>query len=510
MLWLIAAAAFSIRGMTFGAQAATATAPTSLSALLDAKSADGKPMISAAQRAYFDSLNDRLRELLNEAVRKETITRPEHLAIILTLELSPQKMDLLLQDNCVLCHTDSEIQSPKELFTPATPSPVPGHMSLKGVVGDTHFRRGLSCAGCHGGDPSADVGHDFVKEWPESRRETNRAWVVQFCARCHSEPAFMNRFNPGLPTDQLEKFKTSPHGKLLLDARDARAPDCISCHGVHGILPAKDPLSKVYARRVPETCGACHADPQRMAGFTLPDGAALPTNQLDEYRRSVHGVALLQRGDLGAPACNDCHGNHGPQPPDVADVSRSCSLCHSANAALFDGSKHRQAFAQHNWPECGQCHGNHAIARPHDALLRAGPASWCTDCHRQFARDNPECDATADYFYQLITHMAGGLNRFGKTSGELAAKGLDVDPIEDQLKEVFDSLKKSRTNIHSFNRNTFDHVAAPGQESLTRLESLVKQARAEYRTRQLGLLGSIGLIGLVMLAIWLKLRQLER
>ena len=82
------------------------------------------------------------------------------------------------------------------------------------------------------------MGHAFVKEWPDSGRGTNRAWVAYFCARCHSDSAFMNRFNPALPTDQLDKFKTSPHGKLLLETKDSRAPDCVSCHAVHGILPA--------------------------------------------------------------------------------------------------------------------------------------------------------------------------------------------------------------------------------------------------------------------------------
>jgi hypothetical protein len=159
----------------------------------------------------------------------------------------------------------------------------------------------------------------------------------------------MHEFNPALPTDQLAKFKESPHGHRLLDLHDDRAPSCVSCHGVHGIRPAKDPQSKVYAQRVPETCGACHANPTIMAGITRADGSPLPTTQLAEYRNSVHGRALLGRGDLGAPACNTCHGNHAASPPGVAQVSRSCSLCHSANASLFDGSKNKQAFDRHNW-----------------------------------------------------------------------------------------------------------------------------------------------------------------
>ena len=501
---LISAAAFAAE------QAAVTTAPK-LAAMLAAKDEHGKAIITSEERAYFDGLNDNLKELLNQAVQKEAITRPEHLGILLALQLRPQKMELVLQNNCILCHSDSANQSAEDLFSvPSDSRPAVAHMNLKEVVEDVHFRRGVSCAGCHGGDPTADLGHAHVKEWPEKDRDKNRAWVVQFCARCHSDPTFMHEFNAALPTDQLAKFNDSPHGRTLLDKHDDRAPSCVSCHGVHGIRPAKDPQSKVYAQRVPETCGACHADSKIMAGFTRADGSPLPTTQLAEYRTSVHGHALLERGDLGAPRCNTCHGNHAATPPGIAGVSRSCNLCHSANASLFDGSKHKHAFDQHNWPECGQCHGNHAIAKTDDSMLATGPGQLCGDCHRQYAKDNPKCIKTADYFHDTITRMDQARTRFVAVSEKLAAKGLDVEPINNELTELGDALKKSRTYVHSFSRSTFQQVAAPGEQALQRTDVLVNKANQEYKYRQIGLAVSIGLIGLLMLTIYLKLRQLEK
>jgi cytochrome c1 len=501
---LIPAAAFTAE------QASVAPAPK-LAAMLDAKDKDGKTIITHEQRLYFDSLNDNLRQILNQAVEKEVITRPEHLGILLALQLSPQKMEVLLQNNCVLCHSDSEVQTPEDLFS-LTPdsSRSSTHMNLKEVVEDVHFRRGVSCAGCHGGDPTADFGHAFVKEWPEKDRDKNRGWVVQFCARCHSDPAIMREFNPSLPTDQLAKFQGSPHGQTLLVKHDDRAPSCVNCHGVHGIRPAKDPQSKVYAQRVPETCGACHANSTIMAGFTLPNGSPLPTNQLAEYRTSVHGRALLGRGDLGAPACNDCHGNHAASPPGVATVSRSCSLCHSANASLFDGSKHKQAFDNHNWPECSKCHGNHAIAKTDDSMLATGPGQLCGDCHRQYAKHNPECIRTSDYFHQTITGMEEARKRLTVASERLAARGLDVEQISNQLTELGDTLKKSRTYVHSFSRNTFQQVAASGEDNVRQTDVLINKGRQEYKYRQIGLVISIALIGILMLTIYLKLRQMEK
>jgi predicted CXXCH cytochrome family protein len=504
-------ALFLIPAAGFAADENSAAATPKLAAMLAAKDANGKPIVSPEEQTYFNGLNDNLRSLLNELVQKEVITRPEHLATLLGLQLRPQKMEVLLQNRCILCHTDPESQSAENLFSIATDSrQPPAHMNLKEVVEDVHFRPGLSCAGCHGGDPAADFGHDFVKEWPEKDRQKNRAWVVQFCARCHSDPAKMHDFNPALPTDQLAKFKDSPHGRTLLEKHDDRAPSCVSCHGLHGIRAAKDPQSMVYRQRVPETCGACHADPKIMAGFTRADGSPLPTAQLAEYRTSVHGHALLDGGDLGAPACNTCHGNHAANPPGVAQVSRSCSLCHSANASLFDGSKHKHAFDQHNWPECGQCHSNHAIAKTNDSMLATGPGQLCGDCHREYGKDNPECIKTADYFHNTITKMDQARTRFIAASEKIAARGLDVEPISNELTELGDALKKSRTYVHSFSQNSFQQIAASGEQAVQRTDALVRKAQEEYKYRQIGLAVSIGLIGLLMLAVYLKLRQLEK
>ena len=99
---------------------------------------------------------------------------------------------------------------------------------------------------------------------------------------------------------------------------------------------------------------------------------------------------------------------------------------------------------------------------------------------------------------------------FIAVSEKLAAKGLDVDPINNQVSELTDTLKKSRTHIHSFSRNTFQQVARPGEEAVQKTDGLIATARQEYRFRQMGLAASIAVIGLLMVALYLKLRQLEK
>ena len=153
---------------------------------------------------------------------------------------------------------------------------------------------------------------------------------------------------------------------------------------------------------------------------------------------------------------------------------------------------------------------DHAIAKTHDSILAAGPQSLCTECHRQYARNNPECTATAASFHTSLTQMDQARNDFDVTAERLAMKGLDVDPMHDRLNELADNLKQARSHIHSFSKSGFERVAAPGQKAVQIISRQVEEAKAEYRMRQVGLAASITLIGFVMLALYLKLRQLER
>ena len=50
------------------------------------------------------------------------------------------------------------------------------------------------------------------------------------------------------------------------------------------------------------TCAACHTD------ATIMERHGLPVNQHWEYSQSVHGQALLFRGDPAAPHCASSHG----------------------------------------------------------------------------------------------------------------------------------------------------------------------------------------------------------
>lgn len=319
----------------------------------------------------------------------------------------------------------------------------------------------------------------------------------------------MRRFNPGIATDQYAKYQESRHGKLLLGQGDSKAAQCVSCHGVHGILGPRSPRSPVHPQKIPYTCGRCHADPDHMAGYLGRNGEPLPTDQLAQFETSVHGRALLERGDLGAPACNDCHGNHAAMPPEVSSVSQVCRTCHAANGELFDGSRHKEAFDRHGWPECEKCHGNHAIAEANDSMMSESSSPLCYECHREYAPDNPDCTRTAKYFYSSITTVAHDTEELREKIETLAERGLDVDPLAATVDELKDVLRKMRSRIHTFNLTEFQKVEEDGFEQVGKGREFVASADAEYRFRRNGLIVSAGIMALLAILIYLKLREIE-
>lgn len=480
--------------------------------LLAAAAADGQPVLSPDDLDYFAALPAHTRALLAASVADEWITSAVHLKEILGLRLSPVDFEVAMRDTCLLCHTDAESQGPDTLFSrnPADSDSNP-HLDLDRFVSDVHFRRGLSCAGCHGGDPAKGMDHSFPETWPTSakQRSEDRKWVPLLCASCHSDAAFMRQFDPDLPTDQLDKYAQSRHGAALMGGKNPRAAECTSCHGIHGIQGASSPESLVYPLNVPAMCGGCHSDGEVMVGVTLADGTPIPTTQWDEYRTSVHGRALLEKGDIGAPACNDCHGNHAAMPPEIANVAQVCRTCHAHNGALFDGSTHKASFDERGWPECGVCHGDHAVEKLTDDALAPTAGALCVSCHEEHARDNRECAETAAYFHDQLLSLTRGHDEYAHKAEALARKGLDVEPIEDALNSLSDSLKQSRSMIHAFDRSQFDVTAEPARESIAQMGSLVEQAEADFQFRLVGLLVAAAFILATIVALWLKLRQLE-
>ena len=313
----------------------------------------------------------------------------------------------------------------------------------------------------------------------------------------------MRRFAPKQRVDQAAEYATSVHGKQLA-AGHTNVATCASCHGPHGIRLVSDAKSPVFPTNVAATCATCHADPRHMAGYTLPDGTPLPTTQFADYQKSVHYAALTKGNDLSAPTCNDCHGNHGATPPGVGAVANVCGTCHAVFAAKFQTSVHAQIFDK----GCVECHSNHAVLKPSDAMLGSaghGDLRHVPHAARTTrARWPPtRCDAA---FEQL----KAGIDRSSALIDRVQNAGIEVSDQELALREAATKLTLARTEMHAF-----DAGAGRRRSSLTARRSSRASTRAgqkgvaELRFRRRGLAVSLGAILLLVVALGLKVRQIE-
>jgi predicted CXXCH cytochrome family protein len=376
--------------------------------------------------------------------------------------------------------------------------PDPLGVSQEKFSHDIHSQKGLTCASCHGGDPTSDDAEIAMSRKASWKGKIERAQIPALCGSCHSDPAFMRTFNPSLRTDQFSQYRTSVHGKRLA-AGDTKVAVCTDCHSVHDLRAPGDLASTVNAVNVANTCARCHADASYMSAYKIP------TNQFADYSKSVHRDALTIRGDLSAPTCTTCHGNHGATPPGIASVANVCSTCHVFQAQLFDSSPHKAAFAAAGLPGCVTCHSNHGILHPDDELIGTGDKAVCTQCHTQGDAGYAAAANMKDQLVHLSTTIAGSEQILGTAE----QSGMEVSQAKLELAQARDALTKSRVTIHGFNVGRVEADIKPGLAIAAKDYQAGERALAERNYRRVGLAVSLLAIGLVLLGLRLFIKQLE-
>ena len=351
----------------------------------------------------------------------------------------------------------------------------------------------LQCTSCHSAHGVVPVDHPSSPVYPLN--------VVKTCSACHSSASYMQRYNPALPVDQLSKYRTSIHG-MRNEKGDPNVAECSSCHGGHDIRPSDDVKSRVYATNIPSMCASCHDDEGTMEPY------GISTDQYSGFAQSVHGVALLEKNDLAAPACNDCHGNHGAIPPGVASISKVCGTCHVLNADLFAKSPHERGFAELGLPECETCHGNHAIVAATNKLLGVDEEAVCSQCHSE--SDYPKGYAVAAMMRQLIDSLEAETENAELLVQEAERKGMEVAEPKYALREARQVRFESRTMVHSFDGEQFREVVGKGLKTASDVAGEARAAIDEYHYRRTGLGVSTLIITILAISLYLFLRRIEK
>jgi predicted CXXCH cytochrome family protein len=266
-----------------------------------------------------------------------------------------------------------------------------------------------------------------------------------------------------------------------------------------------DAKSPVFPTNVADTCAKCHADAKRMAGYKLPDGSDLPTHQFADYQKSVHYAALTKGNDLSAPTCNDCHGNHGATPPGVGAIANVCGTCHTVFAEKFALSVHQPIFDK----GCVECHSNHAVLKPSDTMLAASAPGVCQPCHSGEDKTDKGAAAAAS-MRGALAQLKGGIDQSGALLLRVKNAGIEVSDEQLALREASSKLTLARTEMHGFDPAKVAPILADGMKIVGSVEDAGQKGVAELRYRRRGLAVSLGAILVFVLALGLKVRQIDR
>lgn len=388
-------------------------------------------------------------------------------------------------ESCVTCH--------EAIGVPKLTQPV------KDFPQDIHAAKALGCVACHGGD-GKDAGMTAMDKAKGFIGVPTRKDMPQVCGRCHSDARFMRQYNPSMRVDQVAEYYTSVHGQQLTRTGDEKVAVCSSCHPAHSIRPPSDPRSSVHPLKVADTCGRCHADAKYMEPYKIP------TDQLAKYKKSVHWNMMAVKGDLSAPTCNDCHGNHGAAPPGVSFVGNVCGQCHVQNQELFGKSVHAKAFVKMGIPGCATCHSNHEIAPPTDAMVAFGEGGACAGCHNA----DDKGGKSALEMRRLIDALRDDYEKAHAVLDKAETAGMEVSQPQFELNGAKTALVKARAAVHAFDAGAVKRETEPGVEISGKAYARGLKALDELQFRRKGLAVSVLIIGALIVGLVLKIREMEK
>jgi len=354
----------------------------------------------------------------------------------------------------------------------------------------------IGCVACHGGAPTDPTvtAHapeaGFVAKPPQAR-------IAEICGGCHENPVFIRHFDSRLPVDQRKLFELSRHGNLA-NAGDTRAPTCTTCHGTHAIRPVASPEAPVNRSRVLTLCGGCHADPARMAPFGI---APL---QVEQWKRSVHGVAFLG-GNHAAPTCTSCHSPHAGKLPGSAAIESLCDRCHADERDLFLVSPHAKAFQRLGLGECLPCHGSHAVA-PARGLLGMGPDSACGRCH---AKD-PRPREIAGQLAGLLASVDALDDAASAALASARGEGLYLPGAAHALDRVRTARLDLSTRVHALSVARVTEGVRAARPIVEEVRGLVARARGERAYERRGYFVALAVAVLLLGLLILKSVRLSR
>lgn len=377
------------------------------------------------------------------------------------------------ENSCIVCHSDIAEETKDSI----------------------HSQNGITCQNCHGGDAT--------KADKESAKAPGTGYIgipdkkqlVGICGECHANVEVMNFY--GIRTDQLAQYKTSLHGKKLLQESDTHVAACSDCHGYHDVLAVTDPNSPVYPLNIPKTCNKCHGNEKLMSKYNIP------SDEYNIYKDSVHGQALYEKKDLSVATCVSCHGSHGALPPGVKEIGNTCGKCHINEKKYFLESVHAKLQQEGKFTsECITCHGNHGVTHPSVALYEQA----CVKCHDVQSEEYQQ----GHQISQMLKDSQEKLSSMEALIKESSIEGFYVEEESSALEQIKTHVIEMAPLQHTLSKDRIAQHHDKITEIANDIKDKIQRKRQNLIWRKLALIPIWLFIFIMVSALKAKYKQLKQ
>ncbi|MCU7837343.1 MAG: cytochrome C [gamma proteobacterium symbiont of Taylorina sp.] len=216
--------------------------------------------------------------------------------------------------------------------------------------------------------------------------------VTVGCIQCHndtideqkgqSDPKYKRL---DVVVEQTKKYMHSVHARPNIADQSKTNATCYDCHDPHNIGAPKSEARAEHRLQNPEVCGECHKE------------------QKEDYMTSIHGQEVMEKNNIDAAVCSDCHTNHDIASPEEDKtkliINENCGECHEDALKTYRASYHGQVnrLGFTSTAKCYDCHGSHDMKKADDPTSKVhadNRLETCQQCH----------DDASDNFISYRTH----------------------------------------------------------------------------------------------------------
>ena len=236
------------------------------------------------------------------------------------------------------------------------------HVTKEKFESSVHGKR--SCVECH--KDITEIPHQKVAQRKVSCVQCHEAlW-----ASARKEGKTSEHARLGVVVEQINRYMHSIHARPNRDDQSRTNATCYNCHEPHYVYPKDSAARTEWRLSIPDACGKCHA------------------KQREAYATSVHGKEVLEKRNLYAAVCSDCHTTHDIDTPEgdavrVA-ITRNCGTCHTESLRTYTETYHGQVntLGYAHTAKCFDCHGSHTVQRVSDPASSVHPDKRLATCRR--------------------------------------------------------------------------------------------------------------------------------